>query len=160
MTIARGDAVEFEYTGRRTDGTVFDTSRADVAEETGLAEAQPDREYGPVGVEIGAGNIIEGLEEALIGLEVGDQTTVTIPPEKGYGEWDDEQVREFETDELRDVLEGDLPEVGAYLETQAGTRGEVTEVGEHVISVDFNSPLAGEPLEFDIEIVAVEAAKA
>jgi len=53
MSITTGDAVTLEYTGRLDDGTVFDTSRRSVAEETGLAEAQPDREYAPLTVEVG-----------------------------------------------------------------------------------------------------------
>jgi len=63
MTIATGDSVTLEYTGRLDDETVFDTSRKSVAEETGLAEAQPDREYAPLTVEIGDEQIIEGMEE-------------------------------------------------------------------------------------------------
>jgi len=78
MTIATGDSVTLEYTGRLDDETVFDTSRKSVAEETGLAEAQPDREYAPLTVEIGDEQIIEGMEEGLIGLEAGETETLTI----------------------------------------------------------------------------------
>jgi len=86
MTIATGDSVTLEYTGRLDDDTVFDTSRQSVAEKTGLAEAQPDREYAPLTVEIGDEQVIEGMEEGLIGLEAGATETLTIPPEKAYGE--------------------------------------------------------------------------
>ena len=68
MTIATGDTVEFEYTGSLDDGTVFDTSRESVANESDLATSQPNREYTPLTVEIGAGRVIEGLEDALVGL--------------------------------------------------------------------------------------------
>ena len=61
--IADGDSVTPEYAGRLTDGTVFDISRASVAEEAGLTEAQPDRGYTPLTVEAGAGRVIEGTEE-------------------------------------------------------------------------------------------------
>lgn len=155
VTITTGDSVEIEYTGRTEDGVVFDTTRESVARETGLADSQPDREYQSITVEVGAGRILAGLEEALSGLEQGATPTVAVPPEKGYGEWAEKQVREFETTELRQILGGDLPEEGAYLETQNGNQGEVTDVGGDVVEVDFNSPLAGETLEFDIEIVNV-----
>lgn len=155
VTITTGDSVEIEYTGRTEDGVVFDTTRESVAGETGLADSQPDREYQSITVEVGAGRILAGLEEALSGLEQGATATVTVPPEKGYGEWAEKQVREFETAELRQILGGDLPEEGAYLETQDGNQGEVTDVGDDVVEVDFNSPLAGETLEFDIEIINV-----
>ena len=155
MTIDTGDSVTLEYTGRLDDDTVFDTSRQSVAEETGLAEAQPDREYAPLTVEIGEEQVIEGMEEGLIGLEAGETDTLTIPPEKAYGEPSDEQVQEFETAELREMLGGQTPEEGAYLEAQNGRQGEVVHVDEEVVRVDFNPALAGETLTFDVEIVDV-----
>ncbi len=155
MTIATGDTVEVEYTGRRDDGTVFDTSRESVATDTGLAASQPDREYTPLTVEVGSGRIIEGLENALVGLEEGTATTVAVPPEKGYGEWSEEQVREHDVEELTQTLGGQAPQEGAYLETQDGTRGEIVHVDDDIARIDFNSALAGETLEFEIEVLDV-----
>ncbi|WP_435125734.1 FKBP-type peptidyl-prolyl cis-trans isomerase [Halobaculum sp. D14] len=155
MTIATGDSVTLEYTGRLDDGTVFDTSRAEVAAEEGLAEAQPDREYSPLTVDVGAGQVIEGMEEGLVGLEAGETTTLTIPPEEGYGEWTEEHVQEFDTPELEEMLGGQRPEEGAYLEAQNGQQGEITHVDDETVRVDFNPELAGETLEFDVEIVDV-----
>ena len=155
MTIATGDSVTLEYTGRLDDETVFDTSREAVAEEAGLAEAQPDREYAPLTVDVGAEQVIEGMEEGLVGLEAGETTTLTIPPEKAYGERSEERIQEFETEELREMLGGQTPEEGAYLEAQNGQHGEVVHSGEEVVRVDFNPRLAGETLTFDVEIVDV-----
>lgn len=156
MTIATGDMVEIEYTGRTDDGNVFDTSRESVASETGLVDSQPDREYTPLTVEVGGGRIIEGLEDSLVGLEQGTTTTVAVPPEKAYGEWTDEQVREHDIEELTQTLGGQAPEEGAYLETKDGTRAEVVHVDDEIARLDFNNPLAGETLEFDIEVLSVE----
>ena len=155
MPITTGDSVTLEYTGKLSDGTVFDTSKQSVAEDTGLADAQPDREYAPLTVEVGGGQVIEGMEEGLIGLEAGETETLTIPPEKAYGEPSDENVEEFDTDELKEMLGGQLPEEGAYLEAQDGSQGEVVHVDEDVVRVDFNPQLAGETLTFDVEIVEV-----
>ncbi len=155
MTIDTGDSVTIEYTGRLDDETVFDTTRQSVAEEAGLAEAQPDREYTPLTVEIGAEQVIEGMEEGLIGLEAGDTETLTIPPEKAYGEPSEEHVQEFETAELREMLGGQTPEEGPYLEAQNGSQGEVVHVDEEIVRVDFNPRLAGETLTFDVEIIEV-----
>ena len=155
MTIETGDSVTLEYTGRLDDDTVFDTSRRSVAEETGLAEAQPDREYAPLTVDIGDEQVIEGMEEGLIGLEAGETDTLTIPPEKAYGEPTDENVQAFDTDELREMLGGQTPEEGSYLEAENGRQGEVVHVDEEVVRVDFNPRLAGETLTFDVEIVDV-----
>lgn len=156
MAITNGDAVTIEYTGRTTDGAVFDTTHEPVAEETGLADAQPDRDYDPLTFEIGAGRVIDGLEEALRGLEEGATETITIPPEDAYGEWSEQQVQTFETDALREMLGGELPAEGDRLQAQDGSQGEVVAVDDTTVEVDFNSPLAGETLEFEVEIVAVE----
>ncbi|MFB6301582.1 MAG: peptidylprolyl isomerase [Haloferacaceae archaeon] len=155
MTITTGDSVTIEYTGRQDDGTVFDTTRESVAEETGLDDAQPDREYTSLTVEVGAERVIEGLEEALIGLEDGATPTVTIPPEKGYGEWTDERVREFDAEEFTQMVGGQTPDEGAYIETENGDLGEITQADSEIVRVDFNHSLAGETLEFDVEIVDV-----
>lgn len=156
MTIATGDSVTVEYTGRLDDGTVFDTSREAIAEEVGMAEAQPDREFAPLTVEVGAEQVIEGMEEGLVGLEEGEETTIEIPPEKGYGEWNEEGVQEFETEELTEMLGGQTPEEGAYLEAQNGQKGKVVHADEETIRVDFNPELAGETLEFEVEIVDID----
>lgn len=156
MTIATGDSVTLEYTGRLDDNqTVFDTSRESVAEKSGLAEAQPDREYDPLTVEIGAEQILKGMEEGLVGLETGAKTSFSIPPQKGYGEWSEEHVQEFETEQLKEMLGGKAPDEGTYLEAQNGQQGEVISVGAETVRVDFNPRLAGETLEFDVEILNV-----
>lgn len=155
MTIATGDSVTLEYTGRLDDGTVFDTSLESVAKETELAESQPDREYSPLTVEVGEGEIIPGLEEALIGLEPDATSTVAISPEKGYGEWSEEQVQEYDAEEFRQMIDGQAPEEGAYVQTQQGGVAEIVHVDEEVVRVDFNHSLAGETLEFEIEIVTI-----
>ena len=79
MSIDTGDSVTLEYTGRLDDETVFDTSRKSVAEETGLAEVQPDREYAPLTVEVGtafppdrAG--VWGVAASTVGGSIGGAT--------------------------------------------------------------------------------------
>lgn len=156
MTITTGDTVTIEYTGRLDDGTVFDTSRRSVAEETGLAEAQPDREYTPLTVEVGAERVIQGLEEALVGLEPGDAPTVTLPPEKAYGERTEDRIGEYDAEEFSEMVGGQTPEAGTYVETQDGQLAEIVHVDEEVVRVDFNHELAGEVLEFDLEVIDVD----
>ena len=155
MAISEGDSVTIEYTGRLQDGTVFDTSRRDVAEEAGIAEAQPEREYGPLTVEVGDGRVIEGLEDALVGMEDGDERTVSIDPEAGYGHPSDDRVVEYETPNFREMLQGEDPAEGMHVQGQQGAIGEVVHVDEETVRVDFNHELAGETLEFDVEVVEV-----
>jgi FKBP-type peptidyl-prolyl cis-trans isomerase 2 len=155
MAIEAGDAVVIEFTGRTADGTVFDTSRESVAEEVGLAEAQPDREFRPLTVEVGAGEVIEGLEDSLVGLEDGDSPTVSIPPEQAYGEWSEEHVHEYDAEEFGAMVGDQTPAAGDFVETQEGGLAEIVHVDDEVVRVDFNHGLAGETLEFDIDIVDV-----
>ncbi|PSP66550.1 peptidylprolyl isomerase [Halobacteriales archaeon QH_8_67_27] len=156
MAISNGDTVTIEYTGRLDDGTVFDTSLESVAAEKGLADDQPDREYQPLTVEIGAGRIIEGLEAGLIGMEAGDENSVTVEPEQAYGERTDDRVVDYEAAEFREMLGGRDPEVGLEIQTEEGLPGEVVDVDDETVSVDFNHELAGETLTFDVEVVSVE----
>lgn len=154
MAISEGDTVTMEYTGRRTDGSVFDTSREAVAEESELSEQDSDREYGPITVEVGDGRLIEGVEESLIGLEEGDELSVAVPPEKGYGQPSEDQIVEEEPEEFAQMV-GEAPTEGTFVETREGAFGEVVEVTEEAVRIDFNHELAGETLEFEIEVVEV-----
>jgi len=155
MAITTGDDVTIAYTGRLDDGTVFDTTDEDVAEEEGMLEEQPDRDFEPMTVEAGAGNLIEGFDEALLGMEEGETKTVTIPPEEAYGEADGDRVREFPRGDFEEMV-GQDPAEGMQVRAQGGASGTVVGVSEETVEVDFEHPLAGETLTFDIEVVAVE----
>lgn len=155
VAISKGDSVEVEYTGRMDDGSVFETSREPIAKEAGLVDAEADQDYRPLSVEVGASQIITGLENALVGLEKGSEATISIPPEDGYGEWTDENVREYETEEFNGMINGESVEEGEFIETQNGSLGEVVHVDDGLVRVDFNHPLAGANLEFNIEVVGI-----
>lgn len=155
MTIETGDAVTVEFTGRLDDGSVFDTTRESVAAEAGLSPEQSEREFGPITIDVGSEEVIQGLADALVGQEEGATPTVTVPPELAYGEWSEDEVREFGSDEFTQMVGGQTPEEGAYLETQEGALAEIVAVDDEHVRVDFNHTLAGETLEFDLEIVEV-----
>ncbi|MFA4836667.1 MAG: FKBP-type peptidyl-prolyl cis-trans isomerase [Dehalococcoidia bacterium] len=134
------DTVIVHYTGRLQDGTVFDTSAGSE----------------PLEFTLGQGQLIPGFEQAVIGLQVGESKTVTIPVDEAYGPRRDDMVLEINRDELPEGLE---PEVGMLLEmNQAdGTTMTVTitDVSETTIKIDANHPLAGQDLIFDIELVDI-----
>lgn len=155
MPISRGDTVTVEYVGRTADGTVFDTSREAVAETEDL-DHHPDRDHDPLTVEVGDGRIIEGLEAGLVGLEVGDETTIEISPDDGYGEHTDERVVSYDASEFREMVDGHEPRDGLEVQTSEGLPGRVVDVGDDVVRVDFNHELAGERLVFDVEVLGVE----
>ncbi|MFW5905234.1 MAG: FKBP-type peptidyl-prolyl cis-trans isomerase [archaeon] len=155
MAIESGDTVSLEYVGRIPDGEIFDTSREDVATEAGIKAEQPDRDFSPLTVEIGSGQIIPGLEDAVLDMEEGETDTVTIPPEEAYGEPSEEQIIEHDREEFEEMLQGESPQEGMQVQAQQGQLGTIVDVGDDVVRIDFNHELAGETLEFEVEIVDV-----
>lgn len=151
MTVEEGDTVRVHYVGRFRDGGVFDSSRREDAEEAGVLD--PERSYGPLSFEVGGGRMIEGFEEAVIGMEEGESREVEVPPEKGYGEHREEMVQEYDYEEFKEVL-GSEPEEGMHIHAEDGAHGDVVSVGD-VVEVDFNHHLAGETLVFEIEVIEV-----
>jgi FKBP-type peptidyl-prolyl cis-trans isomerase 2 len=81
-TVKIGDNVSVDYTGSLTNGKVFDTSIEEIAKENNLST--PGREYKPLQLTVGKGQVIKGFDEGIIGMKVGESKTLTIPPEKGY----------------------------------------------------------------------------
>jgi FKBP-type peptidyl-prolyl cis-trans isomerase 2 len=79
----KGDTVSVHYLGRYPGGKVFDTSMEKEAKSAGLYNAS--RDYKPLRVTLGTGKVIQGFDEALIGMKVNEEKEVVIPPEKAYG---------------------------------------------------------------------------
>jgi FKBP-type peptidyl-prolyl cis-trans isomerase 2 len=140
LQITKGDLVHVHYTGKLSDGEKFDSSRGEE----------------PLKVEIGAGQLIQGFEDGLMGMSIGESKTVIIPPDQAYGLRQEEMVRAVTLDQLPDGLE---VQEGMVLESsdQQGHRVElrVTEIDGDKVVLDMNHPLAGETLTFDIEVVEI-----
>ena len=143
MTQAKtGDKISVHYTGKLTDGTLFDSS-------TG-------RE--PLEFEIGSGMVIKGFDEGVTGMAVGDKKTVHIPATEAYGEMDANYLAVFNKAEIPN----DIPyEVGMQLNMHQDGSGQVmpvtvVEVTETTITLDANHPLAGKDLIFDLELIAIQ----
>jgi peptidylprolyl isomerase len=135
-----GDTVKVHYTGRLEDGTVFDSSL--------------DRE--PLSFTLGKGQLIPGFEAAVIGMEVGDNTTARIPSEQAYGPVREDMIARVGKDQLPDGLN---PEVGQKLQVPQNDGHvmivTVTDVDDTHITLDANHPLAGKDLTFEIKLVEV-----
>jgi FKBP-type peptidyl-prolyl cis-trans isomerase SlyD len=103
-------------------------------------------------------NIIPGLEEALEGMSVGDKKTVIVEPEDGYGEYDPDDTGRIELSELPADFD---PEPGMIIEVtdDEGMEAEaiILEVDDDGILLDFNHPMAGEVLHFEVEITGLRA---
>ncbi len=148
--VENGDTVKLSYTGKFEDGTVFDTSSEEVAKEHGIFN--PEREYGPLVFIMGAGQIIRGLERAVLGMEVGEAKRVEIPPEEAYGEVNPELIVSLPMELFREA--NIQPQVGMILETSSGLC-RVTEIKEDEVVVDFNHPMSGKTLIFEIKVEEV-----
>jgi FKBP-type peptidyl-prolyl cis-trans isomerases 2 len=155
VTIEPGDRVELEYVGRLESGPVFATSDGAVAREHGLTDDPESSGFAPLLFTVGAGEVIEGLSEAVVGMQAGEEQTVTIPPQKAYGDHDPERVREYDP-EAFEAMVGEPPTVGRHVEAQNGLHGDVTAVTDDEVQVDFNHELAGKSLVFDLSVLSVE----
>jgi FKBP-type peptidyl-prolyl cis-trans isomerase SlpA len=126
-------------------------------EDGTVAEATRD-DNEPLTFVMGDGTMIEGLELALYGLKAGDKQTLSIEPKLAFGYHDPGNVHSMPRDEFPDDMQLSR---GVIIEfnTPAGDEvpGTVTEVGESEVKVDFNHPLAGHEVTFEVEILSVES---
>nr|WP_298378366.1 peptidylprolyl isomerase [uncultured Halomonas sp.] len=142
MQIAQNSVVAFHYTLTNDSGEVLDSSEG--------------RE--PLTYLHGSGNIIPGLEKELEGRQDGDKLQVTVTPEEGYGENQPALVQEVPRDSFQGV-ESIEPGMQFQAQTQGGPlMVTVTKVEGDTVTVDGNHPLAGQKLNFDVEISEVRDA--
>jgi len=137
----KGNIVQVEYTGKLTDGSVFDTS---VGRQ-------------PLEFTIGAGQMIAGFDKAVLGMKTGESKTVTIPTAEAYGQHRDDLVIVIPRSQLPESLN---PAVGQQLPM---TRNDgmpvtvtVTAVTDTSITVDANHKLAGKDLIFEIKLISIK----
>ena len=138
--ISEGKVVQFDYT-LTVDGQVVDSTQGKE----------------PLEYTHGQKMIISGLEDELSGMKAGDKKKVVVAAGEAYGQVNQEAILEIPKANLGEGLE---PKVGMVLQ-MSGPQGQkipgiVREVKDDVLLVDFNHPLAGKDLTFDVEIVAVK----
>ena len=141
--VKAGDTVQLHYTGTLLDGTTFDSSEG----------------RDPLEFVVGSGQIIPGLDVAIPGMKVGDKKVVKIGADDAYGQLNEEMRQAVP----REGIPADIPlEVGMQLQMQTpdGQAMPVTvvEMDEATVTLDANHPLAGKDLQFDIELMKVDAA--
>jgi FKBP-type peptidyl-prolyl cis-trans isomerase SlyD len=139
MSIVEKDAVaSVHYTGTLPEsGEVFDTSEG----------------RDPLTFLVGHQQMIPGFEEELMGAEKGERRTFTLEPERAYGEKIAEAVQEIQTEMFGDIT----PEPGMTLMSDVGPFNVISVDGD-TVTVDFNHKLAGETLQFSVEVVDVRPA--
>jgi peptidylprolyl isomerase len=139
MPVKTGDTVRVHYRGTLADGTQFDSSE--------------QRE--PIAFTVGGGQVIPGFDRAVLGLEVGDKVTVVIPAEEAYGPLHEELTHVVPVSDFAAE-----PYIGGIVNLMSPDGAEmaarIVAVEGDDVTLDFNHPLAGEALTFDIELLAVE----
>jgi len=135
-----GNTVKVHYTGTLKNGEVFDSSK----------------EKEPLEFKLGEGQLIPGFEKAVIGMNVGDSTTINIPSAEAYGDKREDLLIAVPKDQLPTEIE---PQIGMQLQVNQENGQPVpvriADITETELKLDANHPLAGEDLTFDIELVNV-----
>ena len=138
--VKHGDTVRIHYTGKLTDGTIFDSSEG--------------RE--PLEFTVGTGHVIKGMDDGMLGLAVGDRKTLEIPCTEAYGPVNPDARQAIP----REGIPDDIPlEIGTMLQMQT-PEGHVlpvtvVAVDEATVTLDANHRLADQDLIFDVELVAI-----
>ncbi len=138
--VKNGDTVRIHYTGKLTDGTVFDSSEG----------------RDPLEFTVGTGQVIAGMDTGLEGMGVGEKKTLEIPCTEAYGPINPAARQEIP----REGIPADIPlDLGTQLQMQSPD-GQVlpvtvVEVSDETVTLDANHFLAGKDLVFDIELVSV-----
>lgn len=139
--VKENDTVKVHYTGKLSDGQIFDSSL--------------ERE--PLEVQLGQGMLIPGFEKGIIDMKLNEKKTINIPVAEAYGDVQKELMYEVKKEQLPQDM---APEVGMGLASKDPEGKEVqfrvAEVNEDHIIVDANHPLAGQDLTFDLELVEIK----
>lgn len=139
-TVKSGDKVRVNYTGKLSDGSVFDSTI--------------DGE--PFEFTLGSGDVIEGFENAVFGMTPGDSKVIVIPSDQAYGSYNHNLAVQINESDFPD---GEPPELGQQLEL-AGEDGSsfvmtVIDIGDGKVTLDGNHPLAGQDLTFEINLLEI-----
>jgi FKBP-type peptidyl-prolyl cis-trans isomerase 2 len=140
MKAKKGDKVQMDYEGMLEDGTEFDSSK---------------KHGQPLEFEVGSGMVIPGFDQAVEGMEEGEEKEVVIAPENAYGLVREELKKEFPKEQFGEQT----PKVGQVVGLTAPTGQQfpatVKEVKEDIVILDLNHPLAGKTLKFKIKLVKI-----
>ena len=140
MKAKPGDTVKIHYVGSLEDGQQFDSTLGNEAFQFRL----------------GSDQVIQGLNEGVVGMSVGEKKTLRIPPEKAYGRYFSGRVAEFD----RAQINTDVPIKEGVKFTARTKSGKplpviVTKVNENTITIDGNHELAGKTLIFELELIQI-----
>jgi peptidylprolyl isomerase len=148
MALQKGDFILIDYTAKvKETNEVFDTTVDETAKKERL---QKEGEiYEPKLIVVGEGWVLKTLDESLLNMELGTPQTVEIPPEKAFGPRDPEKVKQVHLKKLAE--KGINPAVGMRIEF-GGKNASIRSIGAGRALLDFNPPLAGKTLVYDVTV--------
>lgn len=141
IQVKENNTVKVHYTGKLSDGQIFDSSEGKE----------------PLEFTLGQGQLIPGFEKGLIDMKLNEKKTITLAKEEAYGEPNQELIHEVQKSQLPQDME---PQVGMGLVTKTQDGQEmnlvIVDVKEETVIIDGNHPLAGKELIFDLEVVEIK----
>lgn len=143
-----GSFVYIDLTGKiRESGEVFETTKEDVAKASGIFNEK--FRYKPLLVIVGSKNILPSLEDVIKGMQVGERKVVELQPKDAFGERREDLVKVFNLSIFKDQ---DIEVYPGASVTIGGLPGRVISVSGGRVKIDFNHPLAGKTLVYEVEV--------
>ena len=140
QTVESGKFVSVIYTGTLADGQVFDSCAAE----------------SPLEFQTGSGQLIQGFDDAVMGMALNEKKTFTLQPEDAYGVYNEDSLHEFPKAELPEGVDPKVGDTVAF-STPEGHQipARLVKMDDTTLTFDLNHPLAGETLTFEIEVVGI-----
>jgi len=154
--VEEGDFVLLKMTARTQKGKIFRVSSEEDAKKAGMYEEEKAQQgyYTPEFVIIGKpGFLNEGLTETIKDMNYFQKKSVKIPPTKAFGKRDPQKIERIGIAKFRKLNEGKNPEYGQDFTNKKGQRGVVTNIMQGKVVLDYNHPLAGQSIDYNLEIV-------
>jgi len=145
MAVKNGDFIKIDYT-QIVDGQIIATTDKELATSKGIFDEEI--QYGPHLIVVGAGQLVAGMEEDLLGKEIGYSGKIEIPPEKAFGTHDPKKVEIIPLNKFKE--EKPIPGMRVGVENKVGV---VTRIIGRKVSVDFNHPLTDKTVVYEYKIL-------
>ena len=151
MAIKDGDFVRVNFTGKiKETDEVFDTTYDEIAQEAEIFDE--NKTYKPIPIVVGGNHLLPAIEKEIVGLEAGDRKTVEVDSDNGFGPRDPKAIQLIPMKEFK--KQGMTPYPGMRISAEGG-EGRILTVNGGRVKVDFNHPLAGKDLIYDVEVTEI-----
>jgi len=154
--VEEGDFVLLKMTARTQKGKVFRVSTEEDARKSGIYDEEKAKQghYTPEFIIVGKpGFLNEGLTETIKEMNYFEKKSVRIPPTKAFGKRDPQKIERIGIAKFRKLNEGKNPEFGQDFTNKKGQRGVVSNIMQGKVIIDYNHPLAGQPIDYNLEII-------